>query len=92
MHVSDVARMLMMLADAGEIRSSTYNTPAEIWTARQLKELIEEVRGFRVELVEGAQGGGSMCDGSIFVREFGFHSRGLRAQLGLRGSRLARVV
>jgi len=56
-------------------------TPAEIWTAQQLKELIEEVRSFRVELAEGPQGGGPMCDGSIFVREFGFHSRGLRSQL-----------
>jgi len=46
-----------------------------------LKELIEEVRSFRVELVEGAQGGGPMCDGGLFVREFGFHSRGLRSQL-----------
>ena len=56
-------------------------TPAEIWTAQQLKELIEEVRSFRVELMEGAQGGGPMCDGGLFVREFGFHSRGLRSQL-----------
>jgi len=80
-HVNDVARMLMMLADIGEIRSSIYNTPAEIWTAQRLKGLIEEIRRFRVELVEGAPDGGPMCEGSRFVREFGFQSRGLRAQL-----------
>ena len=80
-HVSDVARMVMTLADTGELRSSIYNAPAEVWTAGKLKELIEEVRGFRVELVEGAPDGGPMCDGGLFVREFGFHSRGLRSQL-----------
>jgi len=54
--------------------------PAEIWTAQQLKELTEKVRGFRVELVEGAPGGGGPRAGSLFVREFGVHSRGLRSQ------------
>ena len=49
-HVEDVARMLVVLADRTEVRSSVYNTPAELWRAKDLKQLIEERVDTRVEL------------------------------------------
>lgn len=36
-HVREVARMLVTLAEAVEMSSSVYNTPVEIWEARYLK-------------------------------------------------------
>jgi nucleoside-diphosphate-sugar epimerase len=85
-HGNEVARMLMMLADRGEMSSSIYNTPAEIWTARQLQELIEEARSIPVELMQGGPDGGPICDGSRFVREFGFQTRALREYLVPQGA------
>src|SRR5262249_28657089 len=43
-HVEDVTRMLVALADAAKMSSFVYNAPAEGWEARQLKQTIEEVR------------------------------------------------
>ena len=40
-HVEDVARMLVMLAETTGVRSSVYNTPAELWQARELFLFIE---------------------------------------------------
>jgi UDP-glucose 4-epimerase len=80
-HVEDVARMLITLADAAATNSIFYNTPAEIWTADQLKRVIEELRGIAVELEQGGSHGGPLCEGSRFVREFGFRLRGLRDHL-----------
>jgi nucleoside-diphosphate-sugar epimerase len=80
-HVEDVARMLITLADKPEVRSSIYNTPVELWEARLLKEVVEEVRGVRVELGQDADLGGPICDGGRFAREFGVQLRGLRERL-----------
>lgn len=80
-HVEDVARMLVTLADAGEVRKPIYNNAAEIWEARTLKELVEEVRGLRVELGSEGVHGGAICDGGRFAQEFGFQLRGLRERL-----------
>jgi len=80
-HVEDVARMLITLADAATTNSIFYNTPVEIWTAQQLKGVIEEVRGVAVELEHGGSHGGPLCDGTRFAREFGFQVRGLRDHL-----------
>jgi nucleoside-diphosphate-sugar epimerase len=41
-HAEDVARMLVTLAVAPYVRSSAYNTPAETWEVRRLKEIVEE--------------------------------------------------
>jgi nucleoside-diphosphate-sugar epimerase len=76
-HVEDVARMLITMADAAVTNGIHYNTPAETWTAAQLKRVIEEVRGIPVELEPGGSHGGPLCDGSRFAREFGFRLRGL---------------
>jgi hypothetical protein len=70
--------MLTILSDAGEISRFIYNTPAEICPARQLKAIIEELRGIPVQLVQGGPDGGPMCDGSRFACEFGFQIRALR--------------
>jgi nucleoside-diphosphate-sugar epimerase len=83
-HVEDVARMLVTLVEASEVRSTLYNTPVELWEARRLKEVIEELRGIRVELVQDGAMGGPICDGSRFEREFGIQLRGLRERLSCR--------
>jgi nucleoside-diphosphate-sugar epimerase len=80
-HVEDVARMLITLSEPCRVRHSVYNTPVEMWEASHLKEVLEKVRGVRVELgQDGAQGGPS-CDGSRFAEEFSFQLRGLRERL-----------
>lgn len=77
-HVEDVARMLVMLTETPTMSSFIYNTPVEVWEPRQLKEVIEELRGIRVELGQLPGDGGPVCDGSCFAREFGFQPRRLR--------------
>jgi integrase len=80
-HVEDVARMLFTLTKATKMDSFVYNTPAEIWEVKQLKELVEKLRGVRVELVPEGARGGPMCEGSRFAREFGFQLRELHDHL-----------
>jgi UDP-glucose 4-epimerase len=80
-HVEDVARMLFTLVKATEVNSFVYNAPAEIWEAKELKELVEKLRGVRIELGPERAYGGPMCDGSRFAREFRFHLRELRDHL-----------
>jgi nucleoside-diphosphate-sugar epimerase len=80
-HVEDVARMLITLADTPQVGSSVYNTPVELWEAKRLKEVIEKVRHNRVELGQEGAMGGPICDGSRFAREFGVQLRGLRERL-----------
>ena len=77
-HVNDVAHMLMILAEAGDMSRAVYNTPAEVWTAQQLKDVIEEMRGIPVALMQAGPDGGPICDGRRFAREFGFQIRLLR--------------
>jgi hypothetical protein len=73
--------MLMTLADSAATNSVFYNTPVEIWTAEQLKRVIEELRGIAVEFEQGRAHGGPLCDGSRFAQEFGFRLRALRDHL-----------
>jgi nucleoside-diphosphate-sugar epimerase len=86
-HVEDVARMLVTLAESFPVRHAVYNTPVEIWKASHLKEVIEEVRDVRVELGQNGTHGGPLCDGSRFAEEFGFQLRGLRERLSTPQSR-----
>jgi len=58
-----------------------YNTPVEIWEARNLKKAIEELRGIYVELSSDATHAGPICDGGLFAREFGFQRKSLRDRL-----------
>lgn len=80
-HVEDLARMLVTLAEASAVRRRVYNAPVEVWKASHLKEVLEEVRGVRVELCQDGAHGGPICDGSRFAGEFGFQLRGLRERL-----------
>ncbi len=80
-HVEDVARMLFTLVKATEVNSFVYNTPAEICEVKELKRLVEKLRGIHVELGPEGAWGGPMCDGSRFAREFKFHLRELRDHL-----------
>src|SRR5437588_1182952 len=82
-HAAEVARMFSTLVRAAEIRHSLYNTPVEIWEAKQLKEVLEELRGIRMELGPEQAHGGPQSDGSRFAQEFGFQLRGLREYLEL---------
>ena len=57
-HVDDVARMLVTLAEAPRVDCCAYNTPVERWEASNLKKVIEEARGVRVETqADGLDGG-----------------------------------
>jgi nucleoside-diphosphate-sugar epimerase len=80
-HVEDVAKMLVNLVEAPEVRSTLYNTPAENWEARQLKEVVETFGGAQVELLQDGPQGGPLVNGSRFAREFGFEIRGIRERL-----------
>jgi nucleoside-diphosphate-sugar epimerase len=80
-HVEDVARMLVVLADTTRVRSCVYNTPAELWQTRDLKQLIEESVDTRVQLGDDQSLAGPTCDGRRFVAEFGFELQGLRQRL-----------
>jgi nucleoside-diphosphate-sugar epimerase len=80
-HAEDVARMLVTLSESSRVRHSLYNTPVEMWKASHLKEVIEKVRGVRVELGQDGAHGSPLCDGSRFAGEFGFQLRGLRERL-----------
>jgi nucleoside-diphosphate-sugar epimerase len=72
-HVEDVARMLGLLLEAAHVKHSVYNTPVEIWEARQLKEALGKIREIPVELdCKSGDLGGPMCDGSRFSEEFNF--------------------
>ena len=83
-HVEDVARMLVTLAEASRLQSSVYNTPAETWEVKSLKEAVEEAKGVRIELGMDSPHGGPGCDGSRFAKEFGFQLQGLREALARR--------
>lgn len=78
-HVQDVAKMLTVLASAPYVHEHAYNTPAEIWEAKDLKHAVEELVGIRVEL--GVGDGGPICHGERFAREFRFRFPGLRERL-----------
>jgi len=79
-HVEDVARMLGKLVGAEKVRHTVYNAPAELWKAGQLKAMLEEHTGHRVEL-GSSDAGGPACDGTRFVQEFSFTLRGLEVRL-----------
>ncbi len=83
-HVEDVARMLVTLAEASRLQSGVYNTPAETWEVKSLKEAVEEAKGVRIELGMDSLHGGPGCDGSRFAKEFGFQLQGLREALARR--------
>jgi nucleoside-diphosphate-sugar epimerase len=84
-HVHDVARMLLILAEAEEIRDVVYNTPAEMWRVGQLQAAIQKFTGARVKVEPGKVQAGPTCDGRRFAREFGFRSAGLEEQLKAAG-------
>jgi len=80
-HVEDVVRMLLILLDSVSLQHVTYNTVAEVWTAAELKELVENIRRITVELTQPYTHGGPICDGALFAHEFNFAITGLRDRL-----------
>jgi hypothetical protein len=73
--------MLLILLDSANVQHVSYNTVAEVWTAGELKELVESVRRITVELTPPYTHGGPICDGALFAREFNFAITGLRDRL-----------
>jgi hypothetical protein len=74
--------MLLTLIEAPDVRHCIYNTPVEIWEAKQLKETVESIRGVPVELDgDAGHGGGPICDGSQFAQEFKFSAPPLTERL-----------
>jgi len=74
-HVDEVARMLLLLAEAADLPRRIYNSPAEVWEAQRLAELVQRVRNIAVGMRE--TDGGPTCDGTLFTQDFGFRLRGL---------------
>ena len=82
-HVDEVARMLLLLAEAADLPRRIYNSPAEVWETQRLAELVQRVRNIAVRM--GEEDGGPTCDGTLFTQDFGFRLRGLADYLS--GSR-----
>ncbi len=82
-HVDEVARMLILMAEAAELRRRIYNSPVEVWETRRLAELVEGARNARVQM--GEADGGPIPDGALFTQDFGFRLRGLADYLSARG-------
>jgi len=82
-HVEDVARMLILLAQQDRLASPIYNTPAETWPLQKLKEFIETLdRSVAVELgSSNSEGTPPLADGARFVRDFAFHLPSLADRL-----------
>lgn len=80
-HVSDVAAMLQILAEAERLPHSAYNTPVELLRTSDIKHMVERERGWHVLL--GTSGGGPQIEGDRFVRDFRFTRRPLPEHLRL---------
>ena len=83
-HVEDVARMLVLLATCPRIPDPVYDTPAEDWTMRDLKHLLESLDA-NISIVlddSGSRQDPPLADGARFVRDFAW-------QAPLLGDRLA---
>jgi nucleoside-diphosphate-sugar epimerase len=81
-YVDEVARMLVLLAEAADIPRRIYNSPVEVWETRHLAELVEQARNVPVRLGEAQ--GGPICDGTAFTEDFEFRLRGLADYLSSR--------
>ena len=81
-HVEDVGRMLMRLAEAKSVQQTVYNTPAELISAGALKRLIESVDPqIEVELSGRDRPLAPLADGGRFAKEFGFKIPNLESKL-----------
>ena len=79
-HVEDAARMLFLLATAPVLPAHIYDSPAENWSARELKEAVE---GLNAHLTLELQPGEPPLPtpGGDFTRDFGFQPTSLAAHL-----------
>ena len=81
-HVEDVARMLVAMAQRGDLASRFYNTPTELWTAAELKDSIEGIDpNVEVELAGRKRVLAPLADGRKFTKEFGFQMQDLKGRL-----------
>jgi nucleoside-diphosphate-sugar epimerase len=80
--VDDIARMLVKLASAESVQHSLYNTPAELFTAGDVKRIVESIAPeVRIELVGRSRPLAPLADGSRFADEFSFESTPLAVSL-----------
>jgi len=81
-HVDDVGRMLVRLAEARSLRETVYNSPAELISAGELKGLLEKVDPrLEVELAGRSRPLAPLADGGRFTNEFGFEIPSLESKL-----------
>ena len=81
-HVDDVARMLVTLAEAKSIQHAIYNSPAELLTAAELKQGVKSAAPqTRIELSGRTRPLAPLADGSRFTHEFGFEITPLQQAL-----------
>lgn len=83
-HVDEVARMLMLLAETADLPRRIYNSPVEVLETQQLAELVQGMR--KVCVQTGEAHGGPICDGTLFAGDFGFRLRGLADFLSIHRS------
>ncbi|HET9742531.1 MAG TPA: NAD(P)-dependent oxidoreductase [Terriglobales bacterium] len=77
-HVEDVAAMLVLLATTERISHSVYNTPAELWSAGELKRAVEGVSP-KISISRiGSKGPvAPLANGTRFSEEFRLHATSL---------------
>lgn len=72
-HVEDAARILVTMAQSRSLKSCVYNTPAELWRARDLKRVVEGLNPNLDVVLSGRRRVlAPLADGRKFVEEFRF--------------------
>lgn len=70
-HVEDIAAMLVLLATTERISHSVYNTPAELWSAGELKRAVEGASSkIGVSLIGSEGPVAPLSNGTRFIAEF----------------------
>ena len=82
-HVEDAARMLILLAGQDAGPREVYNTPAENWTAGEIKRVVEALdHRVTVELHPASQRAAPpVADGAAFAHDFGWRAPRLAGRL-----------
>ena len=82
-HLEDAAGMLILLAGRDALPRGVYNTPAENWTAGEIKRVVEALdQRVTVELDAASQRAAPpAADGAAFVHDFGWRAPSLAGRL-----------
>lgn len=81
-YVEDIARMLVALAEQQSVRSTIYNSPAELWNAAEIKQFIESLdSNVEVILARRTRALAPLANGQKFVDDFAFAAPSLQDRL-----------